>query len=432
MSQQSDDATFERNALLNKPGIVGARWWNRSLAAQQQSADATVNRRGALVAMMMGVGAVAACGIGIAAAVSDDFDYQQRNSLDVQRTYGWDFGAQTEMLVYNGSAYLPYDPALAARIEQDLAPARGIAFHIPTLLQSVIASPTARASEETAPFRPLYSVLRPVSDAATNVAYLRGASLAALFENRSAPVAVVVDLPGPESVAFAAGLASQLEPVLMIDNWPHPRGVVGAHLTLGALVYYQPLFVTRRGERPPTAMPAFVLDRNRLAFYSDAGERFDNRHFVRFPPASALRLSGITKVLYVVPTGNDVPELDDLNESFVALNEAGVEVRCVAADAFSDVGQGGYFYGGTAETHEGFWVDYPWAPRSPSAASPFLMSARPRAYTPVRRPTQFMAGRAPPNFSLVNVVLAAGTATVLGAAFNRAGSWNRSSGGWGG
>ena len=50
MSGQNDEPTFERNALLNKPGIVGARWWNRSLAAQQ-SEDATVNRRGAMVAM---------------------------------------------------------------------------------------------------------------------------------------------------------------------------------------------------------------------------------------------------------------------------------------------------------------------------------------------------------------------------------------------
>ena len=58
------------------------------------------------------------------------------------------------------------------------------------------------------------------------VAYRRGKALASLFKGNAAAAMVVVDLAGPEAVAFAAGAASAFDPVFAFDNWPHPRGVV--------------------------------------------------------------------------------------------------------------------------------------------------------------------------------------------------------------
>src|SRR5271170_5569626 len=72
---------------------------------------------------------------------------------------------------------------------------------------------------------------------------------------------VVVDLPGPEAVAFAAGAASAFDPVFALDNWPHPRGVVPAHQTLAAAAYCQPLFARRASGSAAPRWPLLVLDR---------------------------------------------------------------------------------------------------------------------------------------------------------------------------
>src|SRR5213075_2902173 len=115
-----------------------------------------------------------------------------------------------------------------------------------------------------------------------------------------------------------------------------------------AALYYLPLF-ERNGETRPASSgaggsgpsssaspsawprartpPMFVLDSNRLAPYQEAADQFDNRYLARVPPASALREAGYRRVLYVRPVGQSpeqLRELDDLNDDFVAYRDAGV------------------------------------------------------------------------------------------------------------
>lgn len=424
---QPNENPFERDALVDEPGIVGARWWHKGLQAQAQQ---EVSRRGALVALGA-IGAVLACGVGMAVA-GDDYDEADRSSLEMQRMYGWDFGAPNEALVFDGVQYLPFTPQQFLTLASDLQPQRHVSLHSPTLVQSVTATPTQRPGEDSSPFRPLPTVLRPLFTATMDAAYKQGTALATLFQNRGNDVALLLDMQGPDSVAFAAGASTVFEPVHLFENWPHPRGVVLSHRTLGAMVYYQPLFAGRAPQRGSTAPPMFLLDRGRFVAYTDESERFDNRFIARVPSAAALRAAGVSKLLYVVSSEYELPEFDDLNDQLVELAAAGISVRAVLASSFFDGGQGQLFYGGFDYTHEGFWVDYPWAEHSPSAASPESIAPRAKSYTPVRRVTQFLRGQTSLRLGMVPVVLAAGTGAVLGARFFRAGSWHRSAGGWGG
>jgi len=68
-------------------------------------------------------------------------------------------------------------------------------------------------------------------------AYRAGKALASLFAGVPPHTMVIVDLPGPEAMAFAAGMAELFDPCFTFENWPHPRGVVPAHLTLAAAAF---------------------------------------------------------------------------------------------------------------------------------------------------------------------------------------------------
>jgi hypothetical protein len=297
-------------------------------------------------------------------------------------------------------------------------------------------------------------------------AYRRGKALAALIDEGARGIAVVVDLPGPESVAFAAGAANSLDPVFAIDNWPHPLGVVPAHETLAAAAYYQPLFAKASTTRSSTATPLFVLDRARLSPYADDRQHFDNRHLARLPSAAKLGELGVERVLYVAPSYTDVPELDDLNDDFVYDARMGVVVKIVGANAFGPDAPGVHppwlplgtdwnepppanadnappcFYGWSRATSDSFWLDYPWLPSAAAQGPASPASNVPpagRDYVPRARVTPFSSGSAtgaatrtmPTNFGMIPMVAAASGA-IIGAEFGRSGSWSRSSGGWGG
>ncbi|HEX8953570.1 MAG TPA: hypothetical protein VF945_17055, partial [Polyangia bacterium] len=124
-------------------------------------------------------------------------------------------------------------------------------------------------------------------------------------------------------------------PVFTFGNWPHPRGVVPAHQTIAASLYYLPMLNAAAAVRPPDAPPVFVLDANRLASYRDADAQFDNRYFVKLPTAEQLAALGVRHVLYV---GADAHELDDLNAALVALCQRGVDVKMVALGDFVRAG----------------------------------------------------------------------------------------------
>lgn len=439
----SAETPFQRTDLLDKPGIVGAKWWQEGLATHDPIA-----RRQALIAFavigvaLVGVGAI------VAAAASDsapDTTTSLFSSLEMQRKYGWSFGAAGEPLTFDGQSQQPFEKSALDHLVTDFLPAQSRLrrFSSPTLFQSLGALPTAVAEGDPAQPTPLRDALRPISTPEMDTAYRSGKGLASLFVGLRPETVVVVDLPGPQAIAFAAGLAGTFDPCFTFENWPHPRGVVHAHLTLGAAAYYQPLFARTMASRAQPGPAALVLDRERLAAYTDDASQFDNRYAVKLPTAAALKELGVKNVLYVVPSKGDVTELDDLNEQLVTYVGAGLNVRAMAVTDFGPAAsrpttpavpgqpaaEAPYYYGSDPETHQSFWDYYPWSPATKSIHRVPSGVSSGYNYAPKPRATAFSSAATPAGFGLVPVLLAAGTGAILGAKLSRSGSWNRASSG---
>jgi len=441
---------FERLQIVDTPQLVGARWWQESVAT---SVD-PIARRKALIgiaAVAIGVAAFGAC-IGAVAKSGDDDDDDQEtsptDSLAAQQQHGWSFGSEKEALVFEGATGAAFDPAILDRLVNDLAPKGSLRpYYVPTLFQSITATPTL--GNPSGGVASLRDVIRPIRTSAMDIAFARGAALASLFEDAPAGKAVIIDLPGPEAVAFAAGLADRLEPVFVLDNWPHPRGVVPAHLTLAAVAYYAQHFVDQAKKRPDNAPPVFVLDSNRLAAYNDQSDRFDNRYFAKLPSTEAMKSRKISQILYIRETASDT-ELDDLNPDFVDYQSNSIEVKLLPTVAFvqsapaaeepvaqaMDAGmavqpagytttKSGYYYGGPT-THWFFWSHYGWGtPRHRSIGPPSGFATAP-SYRPIARPTMFgstgSVKSSPSNFAKVGVVKSKSSGRVVGGSWGRSGS----------
>jgi len=319
----NDQNPFQRKVMTRLPGLVGAQWWNEGLSAMSDP----VSRRKALQALAVFGGVVAVGGIALASSGEDEF-LEMHDALQMQRQQGWNFGATDDTLTFTGQANVPLRPQELSALATELTPKQDALkpFSQATLFQSV-STPGSLVNE----LRPIYT---PEMEAAFN----QGQALATLFAEQpeaARATAVLVDLPGPESVAFAAALARSFEPVFTFDNWPHPVGVVPAHLTLAAVAYYQSTLRQLAQSRSLPAPPVFVMDRQRLTAYTDQERQFDNRYMARMPASEQLRKLGIQHVLYVVPGGNaPLQELDDLNEDFVAWRTAGLDVKLVATSDF--------------------------------------------------------------------------------------------------
>jgi hypothetical protein len=328
------EATFRRLAFFNEDEGVGARWWQQQLAF----AGNPVTRRSALTKIALigtAVGATLAAGSCVALATCGSATKDVEASLDalaVQKAEGWNVGvigqlplfpAATEVDIDNSSSWKGALDSLDVSLKPGTTSYEP--YYVPTLFQ-VLASPNGAD---------LKSAVRPILTAEMDAAYARGRALASLFDDKATSTALVIDLPGPEAIAFAAGAADRFDPVFVFDNWPHPLGVVPAHLTLAAALYFHAAFVAAR-KNQKTRAPAFVLDRNRLAPYSDETAQFDNRYMAKLPPAD--RLSSLAKnVLYVTPTDTTVThaqELDDINDDLVAFAKKGLDVRAVALTSF--------------------------------------------------------------------------------------------------
>jgi len=451
---EDDKAPFDRDGFVNKPGLIGARWWQQGLAASPDP----ITRRSAMGTVLMVGAALGGIGLVLALAKGGDDDdgdsgpaptQASKPLLEMQQTFGWNFGARSVALTFDGVSTSAFEVGAIDRMAVDLAPANGrhLPFWSPTLFQSPNALPTSTAEADASdPFVPLKQVLRPIHTPAMDEQFARGRALARLL-SKNDDVAVVVDMQGPDAVAFAAGMAGFFDPVFTFENWPHPRGVVPAHRTLAAALYYQPLFVRRRdtsSHRPPV----FVLDSDRLAPYVDETQQFDNRWIAKLPSAASLDAIGIKRVLYVAYSDYTSHEMDDVNDDVAAWSLAKRDVRMIGSLAFKPgAGEGfgfkdettpppAYFYGGSAETDPQFWIDYPWwpgnePPPKPKAAPVIATDAR--DWRPKPRVSSHSTGSAtpgaqkprPPNFGTVPVMVAVGTATVLGWRHNRNGSWNR-------
>jgi hypothetical protein len=431
MTPTDSTPPFRVDHVINEPALVGTRWWQDQLlaAAPTDPSRRTVLRN----AIFAAAGLTAVTSIGIFAAFSDGEEVKESDALAAQQQYGWSFGSESETLQFGAAGGAPLDPAALRSLAAELAPtqARYRPLYVATLFQSLAEQPK---STPAAPVTPLASALRAYHTQDMVVAQQRGQALASLFEGAPAGRAVIVDLPGPEAVAFAAGLAHRLEPVFLFDNWPHPRGVVPSHLTLAAAATKAPDFRQGAGRRPANAPPAFVLDRNRLASYADASDRFDNRYMAKTPSLASLRALRISQLVYVMPTGEQV-ESDDLVDDFVLYAESGIDLKTVAGSDFRrDPGAAdpGYYYGGSPDTHFGFWYRYGWGTSTRRFRVPTNVSYG-YAYRPSRRLTIFTSTTRvgalrsrPSGFGRVGAVVASSRGgRVTGARFGRSGSFGR-------
>lgn len=451
MSEQ-DEKPFVRTTFVDEKPLVGAKWWNESMA---QSAPVDQDRRGVLFAvgglamlMFAPVCLCSRCG-GSSSTANADEEEKTQKSLELQRNFGWAFGGEETALVFDGTSAVPYDPTTLSTLAGAVEPkTRYRTEHRRTLFEASDATPKLTRPASAPVFVPLRQAMKPHLTPSMDVAYKRGRGLASLFETTPGDdVLVVIDLPGPDAVAFAAGMAQTAEPVFTFDNWPHPLGVVPAHHTLASIVYYRPLFEKAAGAA--RKLTAFVLDRNRLATYTDDGSKFDNRYVARLPPASALTSANTKHVLYVTPSAGEVQERDDLNDDFVGYERAGIDVRVVAADEFgpdpkkpaapgpagSSASVDDYYYGSTSDGHYGFWGVYAWRRTTRRFTQPSYPSPSSR-YRVTPRATPFVgvsSGKTTPasfGSSRVNISRSSGSVTSPG--FGRSGSYGRSSGSsWG-
>lgn len=368
----------------HKSDIPAADWWQAQLKRRD------VHRLG------LGIAALAA----LSGCSSDEV--AQLDSIDAQRRGGWALGdegsqlrfswpRQTDSLGTTGfGAYRDAKRMLAALRPKS---ARGQSWEVPTL-PLALEQPTLAAQ------------LVPVSSPNSEEMYRKARALGSLVHAVKDPAStlVVLDLPGPDAVAAAAGMAEWVEPVVMFDHWPHPRGVVPGHETLGSLLYYAQEFERKRAARSEGTPLALVLDARRLTAPRDAETEFDNRYFVTLPEAGELRKAEVRRVLYVTETPA-TEESDDLNDALADYAEAGIDVTAIALSSFerdpsvatregTQDPTGGYYYGGSHTTHTHFYTHYPlfmWMPMpmfgwtAPTAPPP------PRAsnYQPTRRPTAF-------------------------------------------
>lgn len=388
---------FTLGKAFDEGDLVGARWWNESLIVVEAAGDAGRSDRRSVVKFLLASGALV---VMARTGCTDDDDAAapdlSMDSLDVQRERGWNVGERpgsllwTDGVSFDAARGLDWDKRLA-ELMPALAPAEAAwqPFQIPTLFQA-----PAHASG-----RSLRGDLRPVHSTAMEVAFARGKALRSLLTSDGLPpadLAIVADLPGPESVAFAAGCAPAFTPVFTFDNWPHPEGVVPSHLTLGACLYHLPSFERAARERQSAAPAIFVLDANRLRPYVDDSDQFDNRYIAKLPSAAAFRERGVTRVLYVRPSATQLQELDDLNDDFVQLAASGVDIKPIALTDFAPepaADSSTYHYGGVARGYVYFWPRYGWTgPRVsvPARVAPPQIPLSPApAYRPSPRPTIF-------------------------------------------
>ncbi|MBL8753453.1 MAG: hypothetical protein JNK15_09145 [Planctomycetes bacterium] len=438
---------FDLQVGYDQDELLGGRWWQQGLAGTYATGIPTVtsrigptrideSRRSALK-MLLGLGGFVVVAGLVTTRCSSSGSHTttiDQASLDLQRSRGLATGAENVAFewphaVDTAADGTPLSALELHRLAAELRPSRNLEEpdYGPTLFQCLQETGGAAFSRQ----------LRLVCSPQMRAAYGRGEAIRELLElaEERRAWALVVDLPGPDSVAFAAGLQPRAVAVFQFHNWPHPRGVVPAHLTLAAAAYYRHRF----GLAPDAEQRAvcYVLDRDRLAPYANQPDRFDNRYVVRLPTAASLQNRGIRRVLYVVPEGQPADALDDVAERLAEYAAAGIGVRMlglgdltlapadkVPGTASSSYTGSRYYWHGGPGHHYWFWHHHDW----PSRQAPV---------TPTRPPTSSFGAdwsptRARPRQDLAQVGRTAEPRTTSSGSSSSGGSWGRSSGGFGG
>ncbi len=440
----ADDVPFALQVGYDQDELLGGRWWQASLPSAKPAGtqravagrtsaplQAEESRRTALK-VMLGLGGF----VVVAGLVSTKLGRSGTRttavdtaSLDLQRRIGFATDAKNLDFTWPHQVEQTHEGTPLASIElhrlaMDLRPSRPIEQpdYVPTLFQCL---------QETGGTG-FDRLLRLVHSPSMQAAFGRGEAIRELLDlaEERRRWALVVDLPGPDSIAFAAGLQPSAVAVFTFDNWPHPRGIVPSHLTLAAAVYYRERFLLP-ADNVERAV-AFVLDRDRLANYTNQPTQFDNRYLARLPVAASLGQRGITQMLYVVPDGVPAEALADLVDRLAEYRKEGITVRMLGlgdltlAPAPATSGNqprgsnsGRYFWHGSPGYHYWFWNHYGWA-------------SRPGPVPPARPPTSsFGANWSPAAGGTARSLTGIGRTTETRTSTS-GGSWGRSSGGFGG
>jgi hypothetical protein len=439
------DVPFIRQFQADCDDLIGARWWNEAMRNDASLAGllaGEATRRSVLKGLGIGAIGVAIIVGSRSGCQSDTHDIAELDSLEAQRRSGWNVGASGNRLYFYGlsdvdaagqsswAADLDALPRVMAPSSPDLLP-----FNVPTLFQ-VLSAPDFHAA------------VGPIHTSTMDVAAAEARGLGDLFRDPDHPAdtALLIDATGPEAISTAAALADQFDPVFLFDNWPHPKGVVASHEVIAAAIYERPRFESASQRRRSGAPPMFVIDSRRLSRYTDDKDSFDNRYLARLPSAAAFQRLGVRHLLYV----SDVPidhEPDDLNDDFVALAAAGIDVKMVALSDFRPASgaPGGvtYSYGGSPAPHFWFWRSYGWHTpvhvRAPAAGPPPLGLSPGASYRPVSRPTIFsshlvgglggVGKQKPSGFGRVSMRTSRATGAIE---LGRSGSFGRSRSFWSG
>lgn len=301
------------------------------------------------------------------------------DSLKLQQEHGWNVGAKESRLFFLNIAEKDATDSTEWRVYTD--PARLIAawqpraeawqaFYTPTLIQAL--------KDES-----LRTQMRLIFNNGMREAFARGETLRRDLLSqveKGGETFFIVDLPGPEAVAFGAGLSSWADVIPGFENWPHPNGVVRSHDTLAAMLYYAAYIEAQKKKLPDGAPGILLLDSQRLAAYKDEDGQFDNRYIATVPSPMALQQRAVKNIMYIVPTREQKEEADDLNDDFVAYKDAKLKVVLFPLNDLKRVSEQGtkkatdgstqqvaetrYYYGGGLDSHLGFLLLYSFlAPR---------------------------------------------------------------------
>jgi len=139
--------------------------------------------------------------------------------------------------------------------------------------------------------------------------------------------AIVVDLPGLQSVRYGLALAKRgFQPVPVFNGCPGPKAVVPVEALQSAMIYSASVLAQMKVDSH--APPAFLLDANRL---KEAGKTrpgdFDNR-WMTFPqdfPSGGLLLSRQIETAVLLQEGSRVS--DDLAHVLLEWKNAGIRMH---------------------------------------------------------------------------------------------------------
>ena len=422
---------------------MSTSWWRASLRARPL---ARLLSGWSAPLIWTGAGLTAS---GCADVLSEVEPDRAQASLQTQQQDGWNVGDEGRPLAFPGAQPNDISGTLAWReraVDLGASAFAGGAALVALLRPHPVS--VARSAAQLRSARGHQPDLQPRDG--SGLAPRRGAALALLRQRR---------LPercrrrarrrGPRISGAGGGaralLRSGVRPrQLAAPGWRRPRAPDARRgALLPAIVRAGP--VDPFADAPP---PLFVLDRQRLAPYTDDAGLFDNRYFAGLPSREALQSAGIRQLLYVTPDEVSM-DADDLNGDLVALDEGGIDVKMLALSDFSQTPLPGwptapvpgcpstplsfghqppYYFGGSPASQGCFPWWYGWRLPSPLAngghSGPFIpprlaprcqFHPRPRAILPMA----------------TGVRGSGGWRQVSGGGFGRSGSLGRAHGGFG-